>query len=113
LILAPVSTLTGFRAWALEECPVAPGRRGPSTPVLPGVPSQPVPSPYGAKAPSQTKTARFLDLVNERHGPLAQVPLDAVAQIAASLAPDADLNPGSARAALRRAVLAAQNGDTR
>jgi hypothetical protein len=27
LILAPASTLAGFRAWVLEECPVAPGRR--------------------------------------------------------------------------------------
>src|SRR5580693_3532358 len=27
LALAPASTLTGFRAWVLEECPVAPGRR--------------------------------------------------------------------------------------
>ena len=25
--MAPVSTLAGFRAWVLEECPVAPGRR--------------------------------------------------------------------------------------
>ena len=113
LILAPVSTLTGFRAWVLEECPVAPGRRAPSTPVLPVLPSRPVPSPYGAKVPSQTKTARFLDLVTERHGPLASLPLDAVAQIASSLAPDVDLNPGSARAALRRAVLAAHNGGKR
>ena len=27
LLLAPASTLAGFRAWVLEECPVAPGRR--------------------------------------------------------------------------------------
>jgi len=113
LLLAPASTLTGFRTWVLEECPVAPGRRAPSTPVLPVPPSRPVPSPYEAKVPGQTKTARFLDLVNERHGPLASLPLDAVAQIAASLAPDVDLNPGSARAALRRAVLAAHNGGKR
>jgi hypothetical protein len=113
LILAPVSTLTGFRAWVLEECPVAPGRRAPSTPILPALPSRLVPSPRQAKVPSQTKTARFLDLVTERHGPLASVPLDDVAQIASSLAPHADLNPGSARAALRRAVLAAQNGGKR
>jgi hypothetical protein len=113
LILAPASTLAGFRTWVLEECPVAPGRRAPSTPGPPALPSRPVPSKYGAKVPSQTKTARFLDLVTERHGPLASIPLDAVAQIASSLAPHADLNPGSARAALRRAVLAAQNGGKR
>ena len=29
LALAPASTLAGFRAWVLEECPVAPGRRAP------------------------------------------------------------------------------------
>ncbi len=33
LALAPVSTLAGFRAWVLEECPVAPGRRATSPPV--------------------------------------------------------------------------------
>ena len=60
-----------------------------------------------------TKTARFLSLVTERHGSLAQVPLDAVAGIAATLAPQVDLNTGSARAALRKAVLAARNGAPR
>src|SRR5579859_240236 len=69
LVLAPASTLTGFRAWVLEECPVAPGRRAPRTPLPPVLSSRPVPSPYGAGVPSQTKTARFLDLVTERHGP--------------------------------------------
>jgi hypothetical protein len=113
LILAPVSTLTGFRAWVLEECPIAPGRRATGTPIPTVLPPRPVPAPRQAKVPSKTKTARFLDLVTERHGPLASVPLDAVAQIASSLAPHADLNPGSARAALRRAVLAAQNGGKR
>ena len=29
LALAPASTLSGFRAWVLDECPVAPGRRAP------------------------------------------------------------------------------------
>ena len=60
-----------------------------------------------------TKTARFLDLVTERHGPLAHLPLHQVAAISADLAPHADLNPGSARAALRKAVLAARTGDPR
>ena len=38
LALAPASTLTGFRAWVLEECPVAPGRRARPAPppALPG-----------------------------------------------------------------------------
>jgi hypothetical protein len=60
-----------------------------------------------------TKTDRFLSLVTERHGSLASIPLEAVAGIAATLAPLADLNTGSARAALRKAVLAARNGATR
>ena len=89
--------LAGFRAWVLAECPVAPGRR-------------PATAPHPRKA---TKTARFLDLVTERHGPLASLPLNAIAGIAATLAPLANLNPGAARTALRKAVLAARNGDPR
>ena len=102
LTLAPASTLAGFRAWVLAECPVAPGRRAPK----PGLAS----APHPRKA---TKTARFLDLVTERHGSLARIPLDAVAGISAALAPVVGLHPGAARAALRKAVLAATNGDPR
>src|ERR1039457_2472643 len=106
LALAPVSTLAEFRAWVLEECPVAPGRRQ-------APPPRPASSPHPAGVPRPTKTARFLLLVTERHGPLAALPLDAVAGIAADLAPQVDLNAGSARAALRKAVLAARNGAPR
>jgi hypothetical protein len=102
LALAPASTLTGFRAWVLTECPVAPGRRTPGL--------GPGPSPHPRK---ETKTARFLDLATERHGPLASIPLHRVAGISADLAPQLDLNPGAARTALRKAVLAARNGDPR
>jgi len=94
LALAPASTLAGFRAWVLAECPVAPGRR-------------PAPAPHPRK---ETKTARFLDLVTERHGPLASIQLNRVAGISATLAPQLDLNTGAARTALRKAVLAARNG---
>jgi hypothetical protein len=97
LALAPASTLAGFRAWVLAECPVAPGRRR-------------APAPHPRKA---TKTARFLDLVTERHGSLASLPLDRVAGISADLAPQLDLNIGAARTALRKAVLAARNGGPR
>jgi hypothetical protein len=55
LALAPKSTLAGFRAWVLAECPVAPGRCTPSA-ALP----QMVPSPRLAKVRRETKTARFL-----------------------------------------------------
>ena len=102
LALAPASTLAGFRAWVLEECPVAPGRRAPTL--------RSAPAPHPRKA---TKTARFLDLVTERHGPLASIPLHRVAAISADLAPQLDLNVGAARTALRKAVLAARNGDPR
>ena len=108
LALAPASTLAGFRAWVLAECPVAPGRRVPSAPT-----PEPGPSPHRAKARSETKTSRFFSLVTERHGPLASVPLDRISAISARLAPAVGLNTGAARAALRKAVLAARNGDPR
>ncbi|MGH3297708.1 MAG: hypothetical protein ACRDP7_38535, partial [Trebonia sp.] len=40
LTVAPRSTLTGFRAWVIEECPVAPGRRAshPAPAARPAVP---------------------------------------------------------------------------
>ena len=105
LALAPVSTLAGFRAWVLEECPVAPGRRA-------SPPAATRPGEGGGTVPRKaTKTARFLSLVTERHGPLASLPLDRISQVSAALAPAADLNPGAARAALRKAVLSARNGD--
>jgi len=108
LVLAPKSTLAGFRAWVLTECPVAPGRRIPAASSPPAVLS-----PLVVRSRGQTKTSRFLSLVAERHGPLASVPLDRVASISTALAPQADLNTGAARTALRRAVLAAQNGTPR
>ncbi len=114
--MAPASTLHGFRTWVLEECPVAPGRRTPRP--APAIESVPAPkaaavSPRGSGPPGATKTARFLALVTERHGPLAAIPLEAVAKTSSALAPEVNLNAGSARAALRRAVLAARNGDPR
>jgi hypothetical protein len=98
--LAPGSTLAGFRAWVLAECPVAPAHRSAL-------------SPHVARVRGETKTSRFLSLVTERHGPLAVIPLNRVAGISAQLAPQADLNIGAARTALRKAVLAARNGDPR
>jgi hypothetical protein len=109
LTLAPVSTLAGFRAWVLEQCPVAPGRRA-ARPASPSAADGPGEG-EGTVPRKATKTARFLSLVTERNGPLAAIPLDRIAAISAALAPAADLNPGAARAALRKAVLAARNGD--
>lgn len=57
-----------------------------------------------------TKTQRFLDLVADRYGPLGAFPIANVSRVCTELAPEADLNVGAARTALRRHVLAAQNG---
>jgi hypothetical protein len=112
LTLAPASTLAGFRTWVLAECPSAPRRRA-SRPRAADRPHRLASSPHPAGVPRPTKTTRFLSLVTERHGDLAWVPLDRVAGISAVLAPQVGLHPGAARTALRKAVLAAQNGEAR
>ena len=122
LALAPASTLGGFRAWVVEECPVAPGRRA-RPGVSPGPGRAPVTtagttalpaSPAGTSRAEQgsggTKTSRFLALVADRHGPLDAFPISDVSRVSAELAPEVGLNPGAARAALRRRILALQNG---
>ena len=116
LSLAPTSTLTGFRAWVLEECPIAPGRRAncPAQAVAAAASPRAIGQPRrGRGRRGDTKSARFLALVTEHHGPLPAIPLDNVATISAALAPQVDLNTGAARTVLRRAVLAARahNGD--
>ena len=119
LTMAPVSTLAGFRTWVIEECPVAPGRRAILAAPFPSLTSAgPRPAAPGSRrqesaARGGTKTARFLALVTERHGPMAGIPLESVSRICTEVAPQAGLHAGSARTALRRAVLAAQDGDLR
>jgi hypothetical protein len=109
LALAPGSTLAGFRRWVIEECPVAPGRR-----LATHRPARAISGSTGRRTRpgrrSGTKTARFLALVVERHGPLAAVPVTDVSRICTALAPEIGLHAGAARTALRRAVLAEQNG---
>ena len=95
--LAPASTLAGFRAWVVAECPVAPR-------------SRPATAPHPRNA---TKARNRAVLVAERHGSLASIPVHRVAGISADLAPQLNLNVGAARTALRKAVLAARNGDPR
>jgi hypothetical protein len=111
LALAPASTLAGFRRWVIEECPVAPGRRLATTRPAPAI-SSAASGRRRRRPPSGTKTARFLALVTERHGALAAVPVADVSRICTALAPEIGLHAGSARTALRRAVLAEQNGST-
>ncbi len=65
LTLAPVSALVCFRALVSAECPVT----RPAAPHQAPVPRRTRPDP----APRQD--GRFLDLVTERHGPLAPLPL--------------------------------------
>jgi len=128
LALAPVSTLTGLRAWVLEECPVAPGRHAPTTRQPPRVQTTVAPAPTdgvraakrtsarpavqdsGRRPGSATKTQQFLALVTERYGPLAEFPIVNVSKVCSELAPEVDLNTGAARTALRRHVQVAQNG---
>ena len=116
LSLAPASTLAGFRAWVLDECPIAPGRRAdrPAPVVATAASPRAISRSRRGRGPrADSKSAMFLSLVTEHHGPLAAIPLDKAAKIAAALAPQADLNTGAARTVLRRAVLAAhaQNGN--
>ncbi len=105
LILAPVSTSTGFRHWVLEECPVAPGRT--AHPARVTRLSEGGSRTTRANRGTETKTARFLALVQQRHGPLVGIPLTDVSRICTATAAEADLNTGAARTALRKAVLAA------
>jgi hypothetical protein len=109
LALAPGSTLTGFRRWVIEECPVTPGRRLATHRPVAKI-SEPARRRARRRPRDGTKTARFLALVAERHGPLAGVPVTDVSRICTALAPEIGLHPGAARAALRQAVLARQNG---
>ena len=111
LALAPGSTLAGFRRWVIEECPVAPGRRLAAARPVPAI-SASAPRRGGRGPRNGTKTARFLALVTERHGALAAVPVTDVSRICTALAPEIGLHAGSARTALRQAVLAEQNGST-
>jgi Protein of unknown function (DUF2637) len=113
LMLAPRSTVAGFRSWVLES-PAAPGKR---TPTRNGSATRPQPTAAarlpGAGGRPGTKTSRFLALVGQQYGPLGQIDLSRVSPISSELAPRVRLNTGAARTALRRAVLNARKGDPR
>jgi hypothetical protein len=93
LTIAPLSTLRGLRAWIIAECPAAPRPRAVRPAQLPAPPSPAArpairPREHQPRAGrSGTKTARFLALVTEHHGPLAQIQLPSVSRICADLAP--------------------------
>lgn len=104
LAVAPASTVTGFRRWIVDECPVAPGRKAPrarqqhkhrSAEQPPRAPIA-VPPRRGTKPGKQ---ARLIDLAGRRHD-LASVPLTGVSRIASTIAAEIDLAPGTARRVL-------------
>jgi hypothetical protein len=107
LTLAPRSTLAGFRRWALDECPVAPGRKAAAEPSQ----TQTNPSP-GATAlvVRPGKQARMLALASERHD-LMTLPLKRVSGIANQIGAEVSLSPGTARRVLLAHVRALQNGN--
>jgi hypothetical protein len=107
LVLAPPSTAAGLRRWLLLRTPL-PSARPPAV-------AQPqrkaISRRRGQAGPrAGSKTARFLALVEQRHGPLGEFPPDRVSPTCTELAPEAGLDIGAARTALRRAVLAARDG---
>ena len=133
LALAPPSTITGFRRWALDECPVAPGRKAPPTALpAPGRPAlQPgtgrrspaLPAPGRARRPRPPvtgrsparraarpgKQARLLEIAGQRHD-LTALPLEQVSGIANQIGAEVALSPGTARRVLLAHVRALQNG---
>jgi hypothetical protein len=108
LVLAPPSTAAGLRRWLLLKTPLPPTRESTMT-------RTPRPKAIGgnrgpAGPRAKSKTARFLALVEQRHGPLSDMPADRVSPVCTQLAPEMGLDAGAARTALRKAVLAARDG---
>jgi len=107
LALALPSTATGLRRWLLASTPL-PGAAKPAAASAARKAITGRRGPVGPRAGS--KTASFLALVAERHGPLANFPVEDVSRACTELAPEAGLDTGAARTALRKAVLAARDG---
>src|SRR6266851_4697401 len=119
LLLAPKSTLTGFRRWVVECAPVAPGRRAlpvPDAAALPAPPGERVtasttPRANGVRGSrANSKTSRFLAAVTEEFGPLAGIDARRVSPIASRIAPAVGLDVGAGRSALGKAVKRAPAG---
>ena len=109
LSLAPASTLTGFRRWVIEECPVAPGRTAPTTPPpvpLHALPASEAPAPPQRRRRADGKPGKqdlLIALASQRHD-LPRLPLNRTARIAGEIAAEVDLHPGTARRVLRAHV---------
>jgi hypothetical protein len=106
LALAPPSTITGFRRWAVDECPIAPGRKAPrpTQGQLRGSRRSPT-----RRAVKPGKQARMLALAHQRHD-LATLPPKQVSSIANRIGAEVALSPGTARRVLLAHVRALQNG---
>jgi hypothetical protein len=113
LVLAPFSTITGFRRWAIEECPVAPGRTPARLALAPPRDGHVTPPGTGHGSPKRRqrpgKQARLLALASERHD-LATLPLKQVSPIANAIGAEVNLSPGTARRVLLAHVRSLQNG---
>jgi hypothetical protein len=105
LLLAGPSTLRGFRAWVIEECPVAPGRKAsPEDPQAAAV-TAPASAPASHSTRGQqrhrknrtpTKRDRLVGLAAERRD-LASMPLADVSKLATDLAREIGYSGGTAR----------------
>jgi hypothetical protein len=117
-VLAPPSTAKGLRRWLLISAPL-PTATAPEVTAAPAapaieahVPDGTVHRPFARQATTNgtSKTGTFLTLVTDTYGPLADLPLERVSRICTELAPKVELDCGAARTALRKAVIATQNG---
>jgi len=119
LLLAGPSTLRGFRAWVIEECPVAPGRKAApedrSLPAVKATPALTTPSAQSRRRRRQdrlpTKRDRLVSLADERRD-LARIPLGEVSRLATVLAREIGYSAGTARRELIRHVRELQSGST-
>jgi hypothetical protein len=112
LALAPLSTLTGFRRWVVEECPLAPGRKATAAPaaplaIVPADPSPALPLRRRRADGKPRKQDLLIALASQRHD-LRRLPLNRVARIAGEIGTEVNLHPGTARRVLRAHVQALQ-----
>ena len=104
LVLAPGSTLAGFRRWVIAECPATPRSKPTVTPEpLTSPPARhSTPRPNAANGKPR-KQDLLIALAGQRHD-LVVVPLHQVAAIATAIGGDIGLHPGTARRVLRAHV---------
>jgi hypothetical protein len=111
LLVAPVSTVTGFRRWIIGQCPVAPGPKARAAARQKGNSSLPPGHQVPTFLPPRRqpgKQARLLALAAQRHD-LPAIPLTSVSKLATALAAEVNLAPGTARRVLLAHVRALQN----